>query len=102
MLLQNTMRKGNEHTIGSAIRQMMKENKLTNRLTEVRLRQVYEEVMGQTIVMRTTEINLYGKRVVITINSAALKHEMNFSKEKIITLLNDALGQPVIDEVIIR
>ncbi|MBK8846561.1 MAG: DUF721 domain-containing protein [Bacteroidetes bacterium] len=96
------MRKGNEHTIGSAIRQMMKENKLTNRLTEVRLKEVYETVMGQTIGMRTSEINLYGKRLVITISSAALKHEMNLSKEKIITLLNDALGEQVIEEVVIK
>ncbi|PJF37872.1 MAG: DUF721 domain-containing protein, partial [Phototrophicales bacterium] len=40
--------------------------------------------------------------LIVFIDSAVLNHEMTRSKEKIIQLVNEAVGEPVVEQVFIR
>lgn len=72
------------------------------RLTEVRIQENWEQMMGKTISRYTESIQLIDGKLMITTTVAPLKQELNYSKDKIIKLVNEMLGERLVREVIIR
>lgn len=72
------------------------------RLTEVRIQENWEQMMGKTISRYTENIQLIDGKLMITTTVAPLKQELNYSKDKIIKLVNEMLGEKLVREVIIR
>ena len=63
---------------------------------------VWEDLMGKTIARYTDSIQIINQTLFITTSIAPLKNELLYQKEKIIQRVNDALGDHVIKEVVIR
>jgi predicted nucleic acid-binding Zn ribbon protein len=63
---------------------------------------VWEEVMGKTIAKYTENIKVINKTLFVTTNVAPLKQELIYQKEKIKLRVNEALGEKVIDEIVIQ
>lgn len=57
---------------------------------------VWKEMMGPTIAGYTSKITFRDGVLKIYLESSALKKELSMSKEKIIKLLNEALGHEVV------
>lgn len=72
------------------------------RLNEVRIRENWEEIMGKTISRYTENVQLIDGKLLISTSVAPLKQELSYSKDKIIKLVNDMLGETVVREVVIR
>lgn len=89
-------------TMGDALRDFMDKSRMKPRLTEVRIRENWEQIMGKTISRYTEGIQLIDGKLMISTNVAPLKQELSYSKDKIIKLVNDMLGEPVVREVVIR
>ncbi|RFM33863.1 DUF721 domain-containing protein [Chitinophaga silvisoli] len=89
-------------TMGDALRDFMDKSRMKPRLTEVRIRENWEQIMGKTISRYTEGIQLIDGKLLISTNVAPLKQELSYSKDKIIKLVNDMLGEPVVREVVIR
>jgi len=95
------MKKGNEVTMGEAIEEMIHSLKLSSGLYEAKIQGTWETVMGKTIARYTKSINLKGGKLYLTIESAPLKNELFYSREKIKDIFNKELGADVIKEVLI-
>lgn len=89
-------------TIGDALREFMNKSRLKPRLNEVRIQENWEQLMGKTISRYTESIQLIDGKLLITTTVAPLKQELNYSKDKIIKLVNEMLGEAVVREVVIR
>jgi predicted nucleic acid-binding Zn ribbon protein len=89
-------------TMGDALREFMDKSRMKPRLTEVRIRENWEQIMGKTISRYTEGIQLIDGKLLISTNVAPLKQELSYSKDKIIKLVNEMLGEPVVREVVIR
>ena len=63
---------------------------------------VWEQIMGATIAKYTESIQISNKTLFITTSVAPLRNELVFQKEKIIQRVNEALGEQIINEVVIR
>ena len=63
---------------------------------------VWEDLMGKTIARYTDSIQIINQTLFITTSIAPLKNELLYQKEKIIQRVNDALGDHVIKDVVIR
>lgn len=85
-----------------ALREFMSKSRLKPRLTEVRIQENWEQLMGKTISRYTESIQLVDGRLHITTTVAPLKQELSYSKDRIIKLVNEMLGETVVREVIIR
>ena len=96
------MRHSNEQSLGEVIKEILKKQHLQNKLTETRIKDAWELVMGNAIAMRTKQILVHEGKITIRIDSAPLKQELLFGKEKIIKLMNESLGGDFINEVIIQ
>lgn len=72
------------------------------RLMEVRIQDNWEQLMGKTIARYTQSIQLIDNKLIVTTTVAPLKQELTYSKDKIIKLVNEMLGESIVREVMIR
>ncbi len=61
-----------------------------------------EKIMGKTIAKYTDRIEIINTTLFISSTVAPLKNELLYQKEKIIERVNEALGEKVITEVVIK
>jgi predicted nucleic acid-binding Zn ribbon protein len=94
--------KHNEHSLKEVIDQLLKAYKLDDRLAEKRLIASWESVMGVMIAKHTTDLYIKHQQLFVTLDSAALRNELSFAKSKIVTMLNDAVGKQIINEIILK
>lgn len=95
------MRDYNQQTLKESINKMLRAYKLKDKLDEVKIVNKWEELMGKTIAKYTGKVYIRNKRLYIQLTSAPLKQELSYMKDKIITILNEEIGEQVINEVII-
>ena len=85
-----------------AIKLFLKQSQLKTGLQALRIEDVWEEIMGKTIAKYTDKIQILNQTLFITSTVAQLKHELLYQKEKIIERVNEALGEKVINNVVIK
>jgi len=95
------MGKTNEVSLGAAIESMLSELNLRHGVYEAKIEAMWESIMGRTIARHTTNINLKGDRLYLTVDSAALRNELFYSREKIRDVVNKEIGKDIIKDVFI-
>ncbi len=95
-------RYSNEESLGDVIKRLSNSPKWKNNIMQYRILAEWDKLMGQAVVSRTKSIYYKDGKLYITFNSASLKQEMFYSKDLIITKLNEQVGEGVIEEVIIK
>lgn len=68
----------------------------------MQVKEAWEKIMGKTIANYTDKIEIINSTLFISTNIAPLKNELIYQKTKIIERVNEALGEKVIKEVVIR
>jgi len=68
----------------------------------LRIEEVWEEIMGKTIARYTEKIHIHGGVLYINTSVAPLRQELLYQKDTIIQRVNEALGEKVIKEVVIK
>lgn len=96
------MKKKNDLTLKEALQDMIRELRLKPHLDEVRIKMLWEKVMGKTIATYTSDIQLRKNVLYLTLLSAPLKQELLFARDKIKARLNEELGEEQVKEVVIR
>lgn len=91
-----------EVSISQAIKQFLQKSKLKQGMQALQIEEVWEKLMGKTIAKYTDKIEIIGGTLFITTNTAPLKQELQFQKEKIIERVNEAMKEKVIKDVVIR
>ena len=91
-----------EISLQEAIKQFLQKSKLKTGIQALRIEEVWEEVMGKTIAKYTDKIQIINATLFITTTVAPLKNELLYQKEKIIERVNEALGEKLVKEVIIK
>ncbi len=91
-----------EISIGDAIKAFLKKSRLKTGIQALQIEQVWETLMGKTISKYTEKIQIINHTLFIHTNVGPLRQELMYQKEKIIERVNEALGEKVIKEVIIR
>jgi len=96
------MKKRNDFTLAEAMKAMIEEYRLGSQLNEARVKSLWNERMGKTISTYTSDVTLRRNVLYISILSAPLRQELTYAKEKIRTMMNEALGEEFVKEVVIR
>lgn len=84
------------------MRAYLRQSPFRQKMNEYRIQAIWEQEMGKTISRYTDSIRLAQGRLTISTAVAPLKQELSFSKETIRDRMNEALGERVVEEVIIR
>ena len=91
-----------QYKMGDAIRQFLNQSRIKGDIQALQVNDVWEKVMGKTIARYTDNLKVINKTLFITTSVAPLKQELIYQKDTIRQRVNEALGEKVIKEVIIK
>ena len=91
-----------EVSIQEAIQQFLNKSRLKSGIQSLRIEEVWEEVMGKTIAKYTDKIQLINHTLYISTSVAPLKNELLFQKDMIVQRVNEALGELLVTEVVVK
>ena len=91
-----------QFSMEEALQNFLKNSKLKGGIHAVRIEEVWEEIMGKTIATYTSQIKIIKGTLFISTQVAPLKQELMYQKDLIIARVNEALGEEVIQEVVIN
>ena len=90
-----------EHTFrfGDAFKKFLKEQHLDQTFNEKKLISTWNELMGKQIANRTSKIFIKDRIMYVTLTSAPLKQELTMAREKVLHLIEEKMGEKIIDDV---
>jgi predicted nucleic acid-binding Zn ribbon protein len=91
-----------QYKIGDAIKQFLKQSRIKGDIQALQIEEVWAQVMGKTIARYTENIKVINKTLFVTTTVAPLKQELLYQKEKIKLRVNEALGDKVIEDIVIQ
>ncbi len=91
-----------EVSIGDALKEFLKKSRLKSGVQALQVEEAWEKIMGKTIANYTDKIEIIKSTLFISTTVAPLKNELLYQKEKIIERVNEALGERVINEVVVK
>lgn len=95
------MKKTHDLPIAELLQQMVSSFKLKDDLTKVKIENIWEAEMGRMIATYTRSLTLKNRVLYVVIESASLRSELHFGRDKIRQKLNDAIGETFLSEVIV-
>ncbi|NEN23890.1 DUF721 domain-containing protein [Cryomorpha ignava] len=95
-------RNENEETLGDAINRLLKAYGLEEGYYAAAVVTHWEKLMGPAVSRRTQSIKIQKGVLIVKIESAALRQELSYSKDKIMTQINRELGVRIIKSVELR
>ena len=91
-----------ELSLKDAINLYLRKSRLDSKVRSYKIEDVWEEIMGKTIAKYTDKIQIVQGTLFISTVVAPLKNELTYQKSQIIKRVNEALGENVIHEVVIK
>ncbi len=91
-----------EFSMQDAIKQFLKQSRIKGGIQALQIEEVWEKIMGKTIARYTDHIHIINQTLFISSSVAQLKNELLYQKDKIIERVNEALGDKVINDVVIK
>jgi hypothetical protein len=95
------MKRRNDITMKEAINEMLNTFHLKERLNEKKLTEHWEKLFGKTINKYTTKITVREGKLYLKVESASLRQELLFNKEKMIATINAEIAAGFVKEIIL-
>ena len=92
----------NERPLRDVLQEILKSYRLEDHLDETSLIESWEKVTGKMISAHTSNLFISNKVLYVTVDSAALRQELLYRKEKLLDLLNKPAGKEVIRDIVFR
>tara|TARA_B100001146_G_C16029200_1_gene368547 strand:+ start:397 stop:681 length:285 start_codon:yes stop_codon:yes gene_type:complete len=92
----------NNLKIDSLIKFFIKKNNLENGLENVKIKDLWHEIMKNGVANYTTDVNLKNGTLYVKLKSSVLREELSYGKEKIVKLLNEKLKKDLIKKIVLR
>lgn len=91
-----------ESSIADVLKAFIQTNNLQKGMDKIDVREAWKNLMGNGVANYTTEIVLKNDTLYVALSSSVLKEELSYGREKIINMLNEELGKPVVKNIIFR
>ena len=92
-----------EHlSISEALREFVETNKLQTGLDKINVADAWANLMGNGVNNYTTAIKLERETLYVQLSSYVLREELSYGNEKIIAMLNEAIGKDLIKKLVLR
>ena len=89
-------------SLQEAMQQFLKNSKLKSYIQALKIEEVWEQLMGKTVARYTDKIEIAGSTLFIHTTVAPLKNELIYQKETIIKRVNEAMGETVVKDVVVK
>lgn len=86
-------------SIDAILKEFIKENNLTKGIQKHSVEKLWPELMGAPIAQYTESVILKNKTLIIKLTSSVLREELSYGKDKILKMINDQLGEQVVEQI---
>ena len=91
-----------QYSIGEAIRLLLERSRWKPKVTELRMRQEWEERVGKTISRYTRNLMLNDTTLTIYSDVAALKQELYYGKQQLIERINGHFKERIVTDIVVK
>jgi len=91
-----------EYSMGDALKKFLEQSRLKGDIQAFQIEDAWEKIMGKTIARYTDKLQVINDTLFITTQVAPLRQELVFQKDKIIQRVNEALGQRIINKIVVQ
>jgi predicted nucleic acid-binding Zn ribbon protein len=91
-----------EKPLKEVLEEMLRHYRLKGKYQQAKIRSHWGTLMGPMIEKYTRGLQVHRRRLIVEVDSAALRQELSMSREKIRDLMNEALGEEYLRDVLIR
>jgi hypothetical protein len=95
-------RNNDNQPIEDVLKAFVEKNNLQKGLDKVNVREAWANLMGNGVNNYTTAIELKHDTLYVQLSSSVLREELSYGNEKIIRLLNEAIGKIVVKKLVLR
>ena len=95
-------RHNDQQKIDDLLKSFVKENKLEKGLDKVNVEAAWRDLMGNGVNNYTNSVKLHQDTLYVELSSSVLREELSYGKEKILSMLNEALVKDLISKLILR
>ncbi len=88
--------------IDSLIKKITEKPKISEALRKIDIQEVVRDVLGKNLTKYVKEIQVIEKRLIIRLNSSALRSELSYNKNKLLENINGYLQKEEIKEIILK
>ena len=96
------MKRSNDQPIKEAIDELLDSYHLKERVNEMRLKENWGKIFGKMISKYTSHLGVRNAKLFLTVESASLRQELSFNKEKMIERINEFIAPGFIKEIVLR
>jgi len=95
-------RTADKQPLKKAIDEWLSGHPMAKKAKETRIVHLWGQLLGPSVKNRTTSIYLSKGKLHVKVESAALRNELLFAKEKIMENLNAELGENIIEDIVLK
>ncbi len=99
----NMAKRHNENLpISDILKEFVEKNKLQSGLDKVDVKEAWAKMMGNGVNNYTTDVTLDRDVLYVALSSSVLREELSYGKQKIVDMLNEAIGKKVVSKLVLR
>ena len=92
----------NMNILSSVIRKILKNPKLSRRLDDIRIIEIWDEIIGKNLQKYVIDSKVYKGKLYIKLKSSTLRNEFTYQKSDLIRQINQRFGKKVIEDIILK
>ena len=94
-------RENDSFSIEDLMQLFIKENNLSKGMQKIKVEETWMQMMGPGVATHTTSVKLQNKTLIIQLSSSVLREELSYGKDKIIKMMNEEMGDEVIQKLML-
>ena len=96
------MRRNNINTLGQVIKKLMRNNKLSKRLDDLNVLDVWNNIIGKDLEKYIKSTKLVDDKLHVKLRSSIVRNEITYKKTELIQRINEKLSKDSIKDIILK
>ncbi len=96
---EKQVRNAETTNIKDAIFDLLDFYRLKAKFNETHILNSWDEILGESVAKRTKKLYIRQSKLFVEITSSPLRNELFLQKDKIIKLLNDSIGEEILEDI---
>lgn len=96
------MRRSEIQSLGSAIRDYLKDKKIDGKIDEIEAVNLWESIIGKQIARATSSIYIKNGTLYVHLKSSIVRNELFMMRNDIMRVMNQRVGSEVVKSIILR
>ena len=92
----------NMNILSSVIRKILKNPKLSRRLDDIKIIEIWDEIIGENLQKYVVDSKVYKGKLYVKLKSSTLRNEFSYKKTDILKQINSRFGKKIIIDIVLK